>query len=166
MTALVEAARAPDGAESHDFSVTLTLDGDYRFMVDPELPGAGGFVVDEAPPIGGGTGPNPARVLAASMASCLGSSLLFCLRKARVDVRSLRVEASGTMTRNERGRLRIGGVDVRLYPDVAAEDIPRMERCLGLFEDFCIVTESVRQGVPVEVGVITAIESRGSEVGG
>jgi hypothetical protein len=31
-----------------------------------------------------------------------------------------------------------------------------VSRCLGLFEDFCIVTESVRQGVRVDVEVETA----------
>jgi hypothetical protein len=31
-----------------------------------------------------------------------------------------------------------------------------MRRCLELFQDFCIVTESVRQGIPVSVDVAPA----------
>ena len=31
-----------------------------------------------------------------------------------------------------------------------------MERCLGQFEDFCVVTQSVRQGIPVTVEVVDA----------
>ena len=42
---------------------------------------------------------------------------------------------------------------VKLHPDVAAGDVERMSRCLGLFEDFCIVTQSVRDGVDVQVEV-------------
>jgi uncharacterized OsmC-like protein len=148
-------AAAAGATNEQDFAVTLTLERGYRFAVDPHLPGAAGFVVDETPPVGEGLGPNPTRILAASLASCLGSSLLFCLAKSRIPVRSLRVEAGGTLVRNERGRLRVGSLAVRLFPDVAAEDVPRMQRCLELFEDFCIVTESVRHGVPVEVGVVT-----------
>ncbi len=138
-----------------DFGITLTLERGYRFAVDADLPGAAPFVIDEGPPLGEGSGPNPSRVLAAAMASCLGSSLLFCLGKSRIAVRALRVEAHGTLVRNARGRLRVGRLDIRLHPDVAAEDVPRMARCLELFEDFCVVTESVRHGIPVEVGVVT-----------
>jgi hypothetical protein len=31
----------------------------------------------------------------------------------------------------------------------------RLTRCEGLFEDFCIVTESLRRGIPVAVTVKT-----------
>jgi organic hydroperoxide reductase OsmC/OhrA len=58
------------------------------------------------------------------------------------------------MVRNQRGRLRIGGLKVRLAPDVRAEDRERIGRCLDLFEDFCIVTQSVREGLKVEVEVV------------
>jgi hypothetical protein len=34
-----------------------------------------------------------------------------------------------------------------------AEDLPRSKTCLEIFEDFCIVTESVRKGIPVDVEV-------------
>ena len=33
------------------------------------------------------------------------------------------------------------------------EDTPRLGRCENLFEDFCIVTQSVRRGIPVNVTV-------------
>lgn len=145
------ASAADDGS----FVVTVALEQGYRFSVDPGIPDAEPFRVDEAPPLGGGTAASPSRVLAAAMASCLGSSLLFCLRKARIEVRALRVVARGTMVRNERGRLRVGGLHLELFPEVAAADADRMQRCLEIFEDFCVVTESVRQGIPVVVGVET-----------
>jgi len=36
-------------------------------------------------------------------------------------------------------------------------EMPRQERCLEQFEDFCIVTESVRRGIPVAVTVVDAV---------
>jgi len=137
------------------FRVTLTLEDGYRFAVDPRLDGAEAFHIDETPPLGEGSAANPARVLASAMASCLGSSFLFCVRKARIEVRSLRVEALGTLVRNARQRLRVGALHVELFPEVAAADTERLQRCLELFEDFCVVTESVRAGIPVVVGVET-----------
>lgn len=151
--ATTPAVGTPDGEGS--FHVTLTLEDGYRFDVDPQFRGAEHFHIDETPPLGEGTAANPARVLASAMASCLGSSFLFCVRKARVEVRSLRVEARGTLVRNARQRLRVGALHVELFPEVAPQDAERLQRCLELFEDFCVVTESVRSGIPVVVGVET-----------
>ena len=45
-------------------------------------------------------------------------------------------------------------VRVRLEPVVPAAQHERMARCLEVFEDFCIVTASVRQAVDVRVEVV------------
>ena len=87
------------------------------------------------------------------MGSCLSASLLFCLRKSWADVSGLRTTVDVSLTRNERGRLRIGGIRVRLAPDLAPEQRERLGRCLELFQDYCIVTESVRDGIDVDVEV-------------
>lgn len=141
----------PDGR----FNVALTLESGYRFTADFGQADVAPLVVDEASPLGSGQGPNPARLLATAVGQCLGSSLLFCFRKSRIAVRALRVSVSGAYARNERGRLRIADLRVRLTPDVAPDDEPRIGRCLELFEDFCIVTESVRHGIAVDVAVET-----------
>lgn len=136
---------------THDrsFQVSLTLGEGYEMAADFGLPGVPPLLLDEPAPLGGSRGPNAARVLAAAVGNCLASSLLFCLRKARVDVQELRVTVDGTMTRNERGRLRIAQLQVRLEPVVPAEQRGRMARCLELYEDFCLVTQSVRQGIAI-----------------
>lgn len=138
------------------FGLSLTLQDGFQFAVDFDQPGVPPLLVDEPAPLGQGAGPNPARLLAAAIGDCLGASLLFCLKKSRVAVRGLRVAVEGTMVRNERGRLRIGEIRVKVAPDVPADQVERMDRCLALFEDFCIVTESVREGIRVEVQVATA----------
>lgn len=159
MTASSDSGASPAGQVPTEpegtFSVTITLEQGYRFDVDPEIPGAEHFHIDESPPLGEGSAPSPSRVLASAMASCLASSLTFCLRKARIELRGLRVTARGTMVRNERKRLRVGSLHIELFPEVAAADEARMQRCLEIFEDFCVVTESVRSGIPVVVGVET-----------
>jgi uncharacterized OsmC-like protein len=141
--------------QEKEFNLTLRLEDGYRFEVDFDDVDAAPLVVDEPAPLGEGTGPNAARLLGAAIGNCLAASLLFCLRRARVEVGELRVDVSGTLARNERGRFRIAGVRVRLHPDVAAADQPRIERCLDIYEDFCIVTQSVRDGFDIDVAVET-----------
>ena len=148
---------APAGtapANDHGFSLSITLGDGFAQSVDFGMVGLVPLVVDEPPPLGSGSGPNPARLLAAAVGSCLGASLLFCMRKARVDVRGLATRVTGTLERNERGRLRIGALHVRLEPAVPPDQHDRVPRCLELFEDFCVVTASVRRGVPIHVEVV------------
>jgi len=103
--------------------------------------------------VGKNAGPNPSRMLSAAVDNCLSSSLLFCLSKARVGVDDLKASVETVMRRNEKGRWRIASLKVKLHPAIRAEDIPRSKRCLEVFEDFCIVTESVRKGIEVNVDI-------------
>jgi uncharacterized OsmC-like protein len=135
------------------FDVSLELDHGYQFRADFGLPGLAALALDEPAPLGDGAGPNPARLLAVAVANCLASSLLFCLRKARIEVNGMTVSASGTMARNENGRQRVTAINVTLAPAVAQGDLPRISRCLDIFEDFCPVTAAVRKGVDVRVTV-------------
>jgi len=135
------------------FALSLELEQNYAFTVqfdDERLPP---LLLDEPEPLGESRGPNAARLIGAAVGNCLGASLLFCLRKAHVDVEGLRVDVTGELIRNERGRLRIGALHVTLDPQVADAERLRMARCVELFEDFCIVTESVRRGIDVDVSV-------------
>ena len=135
-------------------TVRLTLDHGYQFVATyPDSPSAGPVVLDESRPLGEGTGPNPAALLATAIGNCLASSLLFCLRKARVQPDTLTAVAEAHMVRIEAGRYRIGRVDVELCPEVEDAQLGGLARCEDLFEDYCIVTESVRHGIEVNVSV-------------
>jgi organic hydroperoxide reductase OsmC/OhrA len=139
--------------DSHTFGVSLTLLDGYRFRADFGMEGVPPIELDEPPPLGAAAGPNPARLLAAAVGNCLAASLLYCLKRAHIDVQQLEATVDGTMMRNEHGRLRIGSLDVRLTPVVPSGQQERTARCLELFEDFCVVTQSVRSGLDVNVDV-------------
>lgn len=131
----------------------MTQEAGYRFRVRFDQEGMPDLITDESPPLGEGKGPNPSRLLATAVGNCLAASLLFCLGKARLSVEGLEAEVLTEFTRNEGGRLRIGGMKVRLLPRWTEETAAKAQRCLQIFEDFCVVTQAVRQGVPVEVQV-------------
>ncbi len=133
-------------------SMDLRQQEAYRF--EATFPGEKfpALVLDEAAPLGGGAGPNPSRLLAASVGHCLASSLYLCTQKARIPLREIRVHAEASLVRNEKGRLRIGGISVSVTPVLAdSADAPRLDHCREIFEDFCVVTQSVRGGTPVTV---------------
>ena len=144
--------------EEKSFTVSLEHLGDYEFKVRFDWDEVPDLVLDEPEPLGHEHGPNAARILAAAVGNCLTASLLFCLRKSRIEPRGVKTTVTGTLTRNERGRQRIGGIHVRIDLDGPPGDSsPRLGRCLELYEDYCMITQSVREGIPVEVEVYDAL---------
>lgn len=132
------------------------MDG-YKFQVTFPDSNAKGFVMDEPEPLGGLEGPNASRVLAASIANCLSASLLFCLRKSKVEVEDIETEAEPTSTRNEEGYWRVTQVDISIRAKLKEPaDKGRVGRCLELFEKYCVVTGAVRKGISVNVAVDTS----------
>lgn len=125
-----------------------------QFRVQFDLEQIPELLVDEAEPIGESLGPNPARLLSAAVGHCLSSSLLYCLRKARVEVKNLETTVNTDIIRNEEGRLRVGGIDVQLHLEVDEKDRTRTRRCQEIFENYCTVTQSVRKGIEVKVNII------------
>jgi len=125
----------------------------FKFSLDFHLEGVDHLIMDEPPPLGKGDGPNASLMLASAIGNCLSASLLFCLQRSRVQVFGLKTSVTGLMARNPKGRWRIKEITVNIEPKIPAEDSKQLERCTQIFEDFCIVTESVRQGIPVKVNV-------------
>ena len=124
----------------------------YKFQVSFPDTSAKGFVMDEPEPLGGLDGPNASRVLAVSVANCLSASLLFCLRKSKVEVEDIETEASPTSERNEEGYWRVKRVEVSIRAKLKEPaDRNRVDRCLELFEKYCVVTGAVRDGIAVDV---------------
>ncbi len=134
------------------FDLHIEQVDDFEFRVRFDKDTYAELTLDEPPPLGQDRGPNPARLLAAAIGDCLSASLLFCLKRAGVTLTDLKSDVHVEMVRNEEKRLRVGKVDVVIRPGVAADDAA-LHKCLGTFEDFCVVTQSVRAGVDVNVKV-------------
>lgn len=111
------------------------------------------LMTDEPAPLGAGAGPNPSKLLLAAIANCLAASLTFALRKFGNTPGPIRAKVSGEMDRNEAGRWRIPRVRVELDMAEGPGTHKALERILAQFEDFCVVTQSVRDGIEVDVVV-------------
>ena len=137
-----------------EFKITLDQVEDYKFQVNFDDENLAPLRIDEPPPLGSGSGPSPARVLASAIGGCLSASFLFCVSKRRIPVRSIHAEVTVRTIRNKNKRLRIGKVEVALSPGIDPEDREKIGRCLEIFEEFCTVTQSIRDGIDVDVRVI------------
>jgi uncharacterized OsmC-like protein len=143
------------------FDIELELIGNLQFNVKFDLPNAPDLIMDEPPIFGGeGIGPNAARMIAAGVGNCLAASLTFCLRRVKADLKGMNAIVHGTVGREE-GVLRLQKLDLELHPRLgAATSLEKLKKCKNLFEKYCIVTESLRKGLPVNVEVVPEIPSK------
>ena len=137
---------------AEEVSVTVTRQDRYKFLVDfgPALPPT---VADEPPPLGDGAGPSPTQLLAAAVAHCLSSSLVFASGKYKENPGRLTTTVTCEIGRNETNRLRVMAMRVTITLGVAPEGLAHVDRALAQFEDFCTVSQSVRTGIPFTVTV-------------
>jgi len=129
--------------EQGRFTIHLEQQEGYQINVRFDWKRAADLLMDEPPPLGETGGPNASRLLAAAAANCLSASLLYCLYKEEPPDNSLRAEATCILIRNAQKRLRIGGLEVKL---IVNDEV--------LFEDFCVVSASIRDGIPIAVSVV------------
>ena len=106
-------------------------------------------------------GPNPSRMLALAVLGCLSASFIFCLKKRDFKLDDFKGEAEVTITKNDKGFWRIKKIDVDIVPIIKnPETLKRAKLCLkqvkegySFFEQYCIVTQSVRAGIEVNVNL-------------
>ena len=133
--------------------VTLTQQQDYQFRIEFEgnMPA---LISDEPAPLGGGTGPSPVQMLSAAVGNCLSDSLLFALRKFKQAPEPLQCTITAEVGRNAEKRLRVLKMTAVLKLGVPAATLEHLDRVLDQFEAYCTVTQSVVQGIPIELQVL------------
>jgi uncharacterized OsmC-like protein len=139
--------------EERTFKVSMVRKEGFKFEVDFGLENGLTLMMDEPPPVGEYTGPNASKILAAAMGNCLTASLMFCLQKARANVGDIKTDVEGVMRRNEKGRWRIQEINIDIDIGVDDKYVSQYDRCYDLFEDFCIVSKSIEEGIPFNVQV-------------
>jgi len=153
-------------SDLHSHRVNLRLVTKYRVTAEfPDVPGTPSLMFDERPPVGDGRGPNAAMVLGAAIGDCLSATLMNCLIRAHVDVEALTATVVTRVARNQAGRFRISGIEVELCPTVPPGERAGLERCQAIFQDYCTVTESVREGISVTVSFTQPAPDTG-DIGG
>ncbi len=106
-------------------------------------------------------GPNAAQLLAMALLGCLNASFLFCLHKRNLTIDDLEAHAEVSFKKIEKGYIRVKKIDVKIVPktnDPATikrinQYIKKMKNDKMFFEETCIITASVREGIDVDVNI-------------
>lgn len=133
------------------FAITVKQTSGFEFQVKFDKEQFAPIRMDEPPPLGHDTAPNAARILAAAIGNCLSASLVFCASKSKIPIENVSADVDVEIVRTESKRLRVGHIAVKLH---VGRDPQTLAGCLSTFEDFCIVTQSVRHGIDVAVEVV------------
>lgn len=99
-------------------------------------------------------GPNPSKLLALSVLGCLAASFTFCVQNRDSSLSNIEGKAVITSRRNDKGFWRVKKIDIKLYPKIDNPKIRKIaDQCRKFFEQFCIISESVREGIEINVNL-------------
>lgn len=147
-------------SDNDSIRLVLEQEGPYAFRIEFDGISLEALHTDEPAPLGAGAGPNPSALLLAGVANCLAASLVFALRKFKNTPGRIRAEITAEKERNAEGRWRIPRAQVVITLADKAADLAQFERVMAQFEEFCIVTQSVRDGIDVDVAIVDALGAR------
>ena len=142
--------------EEKEFTYEINMEKleNYKFLVDfgGSIPS---LLMDETEDVPGGeeTGPTASMLMGAAVGNCLSASLVFCLSKKRVNLKNLKTKITLKRKRNDKGYWSISGIVVDLQPEIAEEDRERFDKCVEIFRNYCIVSNSIETGIPLTVNI-------------
>ena len=99
-------------------------------------------------------GPSPIKLLALSVLGCLAVCFEFCLQKKGFTLSDLDGRAEVTFTRKDKEFWRIRKIDIDLLPKIDNTEMRKsVAQCKNLFEQHCIISESLRKGMEINVNL-------------
>ena len=117
-----------------------------------------GMTIDEPEEFhGDDKGPSAVEYFGIGIGGCLGTSFAFCLKKMEVPVKTMPLTIDVGVhhsSEDEGGHLRV--TDVAAEIEVALEnedDAELFDLCIESYKKYCVVTQSVIAGVPVDVQI-------------
>ena len=135
------------------FEISIDQIDAFEFRVKFDKEHHAPMTMDEAAPLGKDSAPNAARMLAAAIGNCLSASLLFASKRPGLVLGPIHTDVRVEIVKNENRRLRIGKISVVIDAGLKPEDMEKARAVVQVFEDFCTVTASVRQGIPIEASI-------------
>ncbi|MHA1378857.1 MAG: OsmC family protein [Candidatus Helarchaeota archaeon] len=100
-------------------------------------------------------GPSSLEYLCVGIGGCMGTSLVYCLKRFKATFSKLSVRATAEIHHVPPNRmLRVTALHVKfgITPDPPTQDnIDNIKECYEHFAKYCVVTQSVKQGIPFDI---------------
>jgi uncharacterized OsmC-like protein len=120
-----------------------------------------GLAIDEPEEFhGDDRGPSSVEYLGIAIGGCLGTSFSYCLKKMEVPIKTMRISIDVNLHHVDMdgvNPLRVTGIaaeiNVVLEND---EDSELLDLCIESYKKYCVVTQSVIAGIPVDVQITKA----------
>ena len=132
--------------------VTLTYNKDLHFKAS--VRSFDDFNIDEPASFHGtDLGPSAVEYLLVGIGGCLGTTFIYCLQKKNIELNECKVLIDGKLSHtNPKKRLRLVNVDVEMkfsVKETTSKEIINI--CVKDFRENCIVTNSIANGLPINV---------------
>jgi len=142
--------------------IRIKLDKDLIFKSNFDFEKTKEIFIDETLDKSGKLiGPDAASLIGMAITSCLSASFLFCLYKRNLSLDDLEAHADISFFQNDKGYTRIRKIDIKIVPKTEDPDVlKRIKQCIRemrsgdmYFEETCIITPSVKEGININVEV-------------
>ncbi|MCD6465946.1 OsmC family protein [Candidatus Bathyarchaeota archaeon] len=96
-------------------------------------------------------------LLAAALAECMCSTLLFLLKWANVEFEEFRAVAEAVTAKDEMGRLCVDSINLKIHLDIPKDEdtMKKFKRVENLFKRGCLMSRSLERGIKVNYSLTT-----------
>ena len=124
------------------------------------------LIVDEPQQFhGDDSGPSSIEYLCVGIGGCMGTSLVYCLKRFKATFSKLTVKAAAEIHHvppNRMLRVTALHVNFKITPDPATPDnIENIKECYEHFAKYCVVSKSVQMGIPFDTNLNVENEEKG-----
>lgn len=97
------------------------------------------------------------KLLGASLAECMCSTLFFLLKWAKVESKGFRATADAVAAKDEKGRLCVDSINLTIHLDIPKDEetLKKFERVKNLFKKGCLMDRSLERGIKVNYSIMT-----------